>query len=113
MQLIQFENESFSNLIYPQVVPFTPCTIVPQLFLAGSIILAFNLFKLLHKLQVNSIDLGGGSENGGLECLSLRNLHVETNEKVGEQLNIKKLAPGRTQVKHKLTKNFLIYFDSQ
>ena len=113
MDLIELKDERLSYLIDSEIVPLAPGSVVPKIFLSVLTINSLDLFEFFHKLKVNGLDYTGFSKAGLSQGGSFWKLNINSNEKVREQLNIQKLAPGRAQIKHELIKHLLIDFDSQ
>ena len=71
MDLIQLQDECLANLVDPEIVPLTPSSVVPQIFLPGFAVDSLDLLKLLHKLKVNCAYFISGSELGLAQFMPL------------------------------------------
>lgn len=88
MNLIQFQYQPLPCFIDSKIIPFTPCSVISQLFLPYFVVGTFYFFKLLHKFEINCCNLFGMLEFWVFYCLSFWNLYVYTNKKIREQFNI-------------------------
>ena len=112
VNLVQLQNQSLSDFINSQVVPFAPSTIVPQFLLSSTVIVVLKSLELFHKFNFHGSYFRSFFELRLFQRLTFRNLNVNSKQKVSEELNVQKLAPSRTQIKHELRKHFLVYFNS-
>ena len=62
VEFIQFEDKSLTDFINSKIVPLTPGSVIPEFFLFGTAIDAFDFLELLHKIQVDGDNFGGSLE---------------------------------------------------
>lgn len=55
--VIKTKNESLPNLPNTKIVPLTPSSVIPELFLFVLCIILFDLLKLFHKILINCLYL--------------------------------------------------------
>jgi len=113
MDLVKLKNQRLANFIDSKIVPFTPSSIIPQIFFSILTVYSFYLLKLFHKLQINGFDSACFSKIGIAQIRSFWKLYINRYQKVGKQLDIQELTPSWAQIKHELVEYFLIDLYSQ
>ena len=71
MDLIQLQDECLAYFVDPEIIPLTPSSVIPQIFLPGFAVYSLDLLELLHKLKINCAYFISGSELGLAQFMPL------------------------------------------